>query len=97
VDAGYFASIVAGRIGRLTKLPLQFGQTPRKALAPQSAQNVHSKVNIRVSRKEVGQFEILRAGSSISRACCSSSAAKSNIRCEVAESATPRAKALREA
>src|SRR3954447_17860935 len=49
VDAGYFASIAGGRIGRLTKLPLQFGQTPPNTVAAQSAQNVHSKVQMRAS------------------------------------------------
>jgi hypothetical protein len=48
-DAGYFASIAVGRIGRLTKLPLQLGQTPPNTVAAQSAQNVHSKVQIRAS------------------------------------------------
>src|SRR4051794_34993277 len=49
VDAGYFASIAAGRIGRLTKLPPQFGQTPPNTVAAHAAQNVHSKVQIRAS------------------------------------------------
>ena len=49
MDAGYFASIDAGLIGRPTKLPLQFGQTPPNTVAAQSAQNVHSKVQIRAS------------------------------------------------
>src|SRR3954467_8400191 len=49
VNAGYFASIAGGRTGRLTKLPLQFGQTPPNTVAAQSAQNVHSKVQIRAS------------------------------------------------
>jgi hypothetical protein len=41
--------MAAGRIGRLTKLPLQFGQTPPNTFAAQSAQNVHSKLQIRAS------------------------------------------------
>jgi hypothetical protein len=55
VDAGYFTSIAAGRIGRLTKLPLQFGQTSPNTVAAQSAQNVHSKVHIRASRLSGGR------------------------------------------
>jgi hypothetical protein len=50
LDAGYFVSIAAGRIGRLTKLPPQFGQTPPNTFAAQSAQNVHSNVQMRASR-----------------------------------------------
>jgi hypothetical protein len=49
VEPGYFASIAGGRIGRLTKLPWQFGHTPAKTVAAQPAQNVHSKVQIRAS------------------------------------------------
>jgi hypothetical protein len=63
VDAGYFASIAGGRIGRLAKLPWQLGQTPPNTVAAQSAQNVHSKVQIRAaglsggrSRSQHSQF-----------------------------------------
>jgi hypothetical protein len=49
VAAGYFASIAGGRIGRLTKLPWQFGHMPANTVAAQAAQNVHSKVQIRAS------------------------------------------------
>jgi DNA-binding transcriptional MerR regulator len=42
VDAGSFSSLTAGRNGRGTKLPPQFGQTPPNRLSTQSAQNVHS-------------------------------------------------------
>jgi hypothetical protein len=44
VEAGYFFSIAAGRIGRTEKLPPQFGQTPQSTVSAQSVQNVHSKV-----------------------------------------------------
>jgi hypothetical protein len=38
--------MAAGLIGRGTKLPRQFGQTPENTFAAQSAQNVHSNVQI---------------------------------------------------
>ena len=40
---------VAGRIGRGSKPPPQFGQTLNSTLSTQSAQNVHSKVQMRAS------------------------------------------------
>lgn len=46
VDAGYFASKAAGRTGRRTNSPPQLGQTPPRTVVTQSAQNVHSKVQI---------------------------------------------------
>jgi len=49
VAAGYFTSIAAGRIGRATRLPWQFGQIPRKPFSAQSAQKVHSKLQMRAS------------------------------------------------
>jgi hypothetical protein len=58
VDAGYFASIAGGRIGRLTKLPLQFGQTPPNTVAAHSAQNVHSKLQIRASGLSGGRSRL---------------------------------------
>lgn len=42
-------SLAAGRIGRATKFPPQFGQMPWKTSAAQVAQKVHSKVQIRAS------------------------------------------------
>ena len=42
VDAGCFTSMAAGRVGRWTKFPPQFGQTPWKRSSTHSAQNVHS-------------------------------------------------------
>jgi hypothetical protein len=46
VDGGYFSSLLAGRCGRSTKSPPQFGQTPPSFESTQSAQNVHSNVQI---------------------------------------------------
>ncbi len=46
VRGGYFPSFAAGRIGRLTKSPPQFGQTPPRSRSTQSRQNVHSNVQI---------------------------------------------------
>src|SRR5580658_4492943 len=40
---------VAGRIGRGSKPPPQFGQTLNNTLSTQSAQKVHSKVQMRAS------------------------------------------------
>ncbi|RJF80520.1 TetR/AcrR family transcriptional regulator [Oleomonas cavernae] len=42
VEAGWRASIAAGRIGRATRLPAQLGQVPWKTPSAQSAQKVHS-------------------------------------------------------
>src|SRR5690606_3043939 len=47
VDGGYLRSRAAGRTGRSTRLPPQFGQTPFKTSSAQAAQNVHSKVQMR--------------------------------------------------
>src|SRR6478609_2187467 len=49
VDAGYLFSFAAGRIGRAEKLPPQLGQTPSSTFSTQSAQKVHSKVQISAS------------------------------------------------
>ena len=46
VDAGYFSSFAAGRRGRCTSSPPQFGHVPRRTCVAQSSQNVHSKVQI---------------------------------------------------
>jgi hypothetical protein len=46
LEAGEAASLPAGRVGRRTRLPPQFGHTPSKRPRAQSAQNVHSKVQI---------------------------------------------------
>ena len=42
VDGGSFASIAAGRIGRASKPPPQFGHTPARRSSTHAAQNVHS-------------------------------------------------------
>jgi hypothetical protein len=58
VDAGYFASMAAGRIGRREKSPPQFGQTPPSTVSVQSAQNVHSKVQIITSGALAGRSRL---------------------------------------
>jgi hypothetical protein len=47
VEAGNFSSREAGRIGRRSISPPQFGQLPANTPSAQSAQNVHSKLQIR--------------------------------------------------
>lgn len=42
VDAGCFTNFSAGRMGRLTNSPPQFGQVPERVVSAQSTQNVHS-------------------------------------------------------
>jgi hypothetical protein len=54
VEAGFFLSFATGRIGRGTKFPLQFGQTPPSLFSTQSQQNVHSNVHIMASVAEGG-------------------------------------------
>ena len=51
VGAGLASSFSAGRTGRRENSPPQFGQAPPKMFAAQSAQNVHSKVQIIASRE----------------------------------------------
>jgi hypothetical protein len=46
VEGGLAASFDAGRIGRDTKLPPQFGQRPPSRFSTHSRQNVHSKEQI---------------------------------------------------
>jgi len=55
VEAGYFSSLLAGRCGRDTKSPPQFGQIPPSFESTQSAQNVHSKVQIFASNDSGGK------------------------------------------
>jgi hypothetical protein len=55
VEAGLFASLLAGRCGRGTKSPPQFGQIPPSKASTQSAQNVHSKVQIMASSDSGGK------------------------------------------
>jgi hypothetical protein len=63
VDAGYFTNAAASRIGRRSRLPPQLGHWPLSTLSVQSAQNVHSKLQMRASalpggksRSQVSQF-----------------------------------------
>jgi hypothetical protein len=69
VEAGFLASIAAGRIGRLAKLPPQFGHTPFNTSVAQSAQKVHSNVQIIASTlsggKSLSQHSQLGLSSSI--------------------------------
>ena len=56
VDAGYLPSKCAGRIGRLTRLPPQFGQIDCSVWRAQSAQNVHSNVQMNAALESGGRF-----------------------------------------
>jgi hypothetical protein len=47
--AGLFNNFAAGRRGRVTSSPPQFGQTPAKIFSAHAAQNVHSKEQIKAS------------------------------------------------
>lgn len=49
VEAGYFSSMRAGRTGRRTSSPPQFGQVPASTPSAQRRQKVHSKVQMRAS------------------------------------------------
>jgi hypothetical protein len=49
VDAGYFSSFDAARVGRGAKSPPQFGHLPCSLPSTQSAQKVHSKEQIKAS------------------------------------------------
>jgi hypothetical protein len=55
VDAGYFESSLAGRIGRRSNSPPQLGQTLSNRVAAQSLQKVHSKEQIIASRESGGK------------------------------------------
>jgi len=57
VDAGDESSFPAGRVGRSTKSPPQFGQTPPNRASAHSAQNVHSKVHILASGAPFGRSQ----------------------------------------
>jgi hypothetical protein len=56
VDAGNFASLSAGRMGRVTRLPPQLGQRPPSLLSAQSRQKVHSNVQMSASVAAGGRF-----------------------------------------
>jgi hypothetical protein len=45
-EGGFFSNLAAGRIGRRTSSPPQFGQMPLSFLSTQSAQKLHSKEQI---------------------------------------------------
>jgi len=55
VEAGDVNSFAAGRVGRSTKSPPQLGQMPPNRVSAQSAQNVHSNVQIRASGDPFGR------------------------------------------
>jgi hypothetical protein len=55
VDAGYLASLLAGRRGRATSSPPQLGQVLLSRVLAQSAQKVHSKVQMRASGDSLGK------------------------------------------
>jgi hypothetical protein len=48
-EAGNFASFSAGRIGRRTSSPPQFGQRPCSTVSAQVLQKVHSNEHMRAS------------------------------------------------
>jgi hypothetical protein len=54
-DAGNFASFAAGRIGRRSSSPPQFGHRPLSAPSAQERQNVHSNEQIVASRESGGK------------------------------------------
>jgi hypothetical protein len=49
VDAGYFASQAAARVGRFDKAPPQLGQRPFNLTSAQAVQKVHSSEQIHAS------------------------------------------------
>jgi hypothetical protein len=55
VEGGNFASFAAGRLGRATSSPPQFGHTPCSLSVAQSTQNVHSNVQMRASALSGGK------------------------------------------
>jgi hypothetical protein len=54
-DGGLFASSLAGRRGRDTSSPPQFGHFPLSTSSAQSAQNVHSNEQMRASAEFGGR------------------------------------------
>ena len=61
-DGGLLASLLAGRRGRGTSSPPQFGQIPASFDAVQDAQNVHSNEQIRASVEEIQRAYAAMAG-----------------------------------
>ena len=55
VDAGYFSSLSAARMGRATSSPPQFGQRLPSVFSAQSRQKVHSKLQIMASLPSGGR------------------------------------------
>src|SRR5687768_14998822 len=55
VEAGFFASLLAGRTGRGTNIPPQFGQIPLSLVSAHSAQKVHSNEQIIASSATGGR------------------------------------------
>jgi hypothetical protein len=55
VEAGSLTSFAAGLTGRRSNPPPQFGHTPPSRSSTQSAQNVHSYVQIRASGDSGGR------------------------------------------
>ncbi len=90
LEAGKRSSFSAGRIGRFTSSPPQFGQRSPRAVSAQERQNVHSKEQINASELAAGrsqsQFSQLGRSSSMAlgsaqwviAAVCSPSRAKRN-------------------
>lgn len=56
VEYGLFLSNSGGLIGRLSKLPPQFGHLPPKTFSAHSIQNVHSNEQITASPDSGGRF-----------------------------------------
>jgi hypothetical protein len=55
VDAGYFASSAAARVGRFANEPPQLGQRPRSFVTTHVVQNVHSNEQIQASADSGGR------------------------------------------
>ena len=58
VDAGYFASFAAGRRGRPTNSPPQFGHVFFNLVSAHALQNVHSNVQMRASVESFGRSRL---------------------------------------
>lgn len=54
-EGGFFANLLAGRRGRGTNSPPQFGQRPESRSSTQRTQNVHSKEQILASLESGGR------------------------------------------
>lgn len=55
VEGGLLASLPAGRRGRTTNSPPQFGHLPPRTVSVQDAQNVHSNEQMRASADSGGR------------------------------------------